>query len=87
MPFLPSIAGLSSPSKHITWAEFISKRKQRYEERVKKETPQQQQVRLGCLRNPPKISAKVFEWQEDNNGNLCRQPVPKKMRGDILSSY
>ena len=87
MPSLPPFASSSTQPKHITWAEFISQRKKRYEERVKKETPQQQQVRLGRLRNPPKVSAKVFEWTEDENGVLCRQAVSKKMREDILESY
>jgi hypothetical protein len=78
---------LSTQPKHISWAEFILQRKRRYDERVEKETPQQQQVRLARLRNPPKISAKVFEWIEDDNGNLCRQAVSKKMREDTLDSY
>ena len=86
-PSLPPCASSSTQPKHITWAEFISQRKQRYEERVKKETPQQQQLRLARLRNPPKVSAKVFEWTEDDNGVLCRQAVSKKMREDILGTY
>jgi hypothetical protein len=84
---LPPLAGSSTQTKHNAWVEFISKRKQHYEERVKKETPQQQQLRLTHLRNPPKTSAKVFEWLEDDNGDLCRQAVPKSMREDILSTY
>jgi hypothetical protein len=87
IPSLPSLVGSSSRSKHITWADFISKRKQRYEEKVKKETPQEQQKRLARLRNPPKTTAKVFEWQEDDNGVLCRQAVPKSMREDILGAH
>ena len=86
-PSLPSLAGSSTQSKHITWAEFILKRKQRYEEQVKKETPQQQLVRLARLRNPLKVSTKVFEWQDDDNGNLCWQAVPRRLREDILSTY
>jgi hypothetical protein len=87
MPSSPPFASSSTQPKHITWAEFISQRKQRYEERVKKETPQQQQIRLGRLCNPSTVSAKVFEWIEDDNGVLCRQAVPKKMREDILHFY
>ena len=87
IPSLPPLAGSSTQSKHITWAEFILKRKQRYEERVKKETPQQQLLRLARLRNPPKVSAKVFEWQDDDNGDLCQQAVPMKMCEDVLSTY
>jgi hypothetical protein len=82
MPSFPS-----TRPKHITWTEFISQRMQRYDERVKKETPQEQQLRLARLRNPPKKSAKVFEWIEDDNGALCRQAVSKKMREDILHFY
>ena len=52
-----------------------------------KETPQQQQVHLAHLRNPPKVSAKVFEWEEDDNGSLSRQAIPMKLRKDILDSY
>ncbi|KAF8809169.1 hypothetical protein BYT27DRAFT_7095022, partial [Phlegmacium glaucopus] len=51
------------------------------------ETPQEQQVRLARLRNPPKVSAKVFEWLVDDNGDLYWQAVPKKMHEDILNSY
>ncbi|KAF8808094.1 hypothetical protein BYT27DRAFT_7211687 [Phlegmacium glaucopus] len=88
MPSLPPFAGSSTqPKQHITWAEFILQRKQRYEEQVRKETPQEQQVRLARLHNPPKVSAKVFEWLVDDNGDLYRQAVPKKMREDILDSY
>lgn len=87
MPSLPLLAGSSTWSKHITWAEFILKCKQHYEEWVKKETPQQQLVWLAHLCNPPKISTKVFEWQEDNNGDLWWQAVPKKMCKDILYIY
>jgi hypothetical protein len=87
IPSVTPFASSSTQPKHITWAEFILQRKQHYEERIKKETPQQQQVRLARLRNPPKISAKVFEWTEDDNGNLFRQAVSKKMRKDILDSY
>lgn len=86
-PSLPPYASSSTRPKHITWAEFISQRKQRYEERVKKETPQQQQRRLARLRNPPKISAKVFEWTEDDNGVLCRQAISTRMREDVLCTY
>jgi hypothetical protein len=87
MPSLPPCASSSTRPKYITWTEFISQRKQRYEERVKKETPEQRQLRLARLLNPPKISAKVFEWIEDDNGVLCRQAVSKKMREDILGAY
>ncbi|KAF8814312.1 hypothetical protein BYT27DRAFT_7219882 [Phlegmacium glaucopus] len=88
MPSLPPFAGSSTqPKQHITWAEFILQCKKHYEERVRKETPQEQQVRLARLRNPPKISAKVFEWLVDDNGDLYRQAIPKKMRKDILDSY
>ncbi|KAF8800628.1 hypothetical protein BYT27DRAFT_7216907 [Phlegmacium glaucopus] len=73
MPSLPPFAGSSTqPKQHITWAEFILQRKQCYEEQVRKETPQEQQV---------------FEWLVDDNGDLYRQAVPKKMREDILNSY
>ena len=44
MPSLPPFASSSTWPKHITWTEFISQRKQHYEERIKKETFQQQQV-------------------------------------------
>ena len=81
------LGGSSSRPKRITWAEFISRRKERYEEAVKRETPQQQQVRLSRLRNPPKVSAKVFEWVEDENGDLYRQATSKKMREDNLGNY
>jgi hypothetical protein len=87
MPTLPLFASSSAQPNHITWAEFISQRKQHYEERIKKETPEKRQVRLARLRNPPKVSAKVFEWTEDDNGVLCRQAVSRKMREDILNSY
>ena len=43
-PSLPPYASSSTRPKHIIWAEFISQCKQRYEERVKKKTPQQQQL-------------------------------------------
>jgi hypothetical protein len=87
MPSLPPLAGSSTQSKHIAWAEFILKRKQLYEKRVKMETPGQKLVRLARLHNPPKVGAKVFEWEVDDNGDLCRQVVPSKMREDILSTY
>ena len=87
MPSLPPIVSSSTRTNHIIWTKFISQRMQRYEERVKKETPQERQLRLSRLRNPPKVSAKVFEWVEDDNGVLCRQAVSKKMREDILCFY
>ena len=86
-PSLPPCASSSTRPKHITWAEFILQRKQYYEERVKRETPQNKRIRLDRLRNPPKTSAKVFEWIEDDNGVLYRQPVSKKMREDVLGSF
>ena len=69
------------------WVDFLTRRQKRYEERVQKETPQQQQIRLQRLRNPPKVSAKVFEWVANENGNLVREAVPKKMREDVLGNY
>ena len=60
----------SSWTKSVTWAEFLTRRQKRYDERVQKETSQQQQVRLGRLHNPPKASAKVFEWVVNDNGDL-----------------
>ena len=84
MSSLPPVAESSSRS---TWSVFISKRLQRYEERVKRETPQEKQIRLSRLLNPPKVSAKVFEWVEDDDGVLRRQAVSKKMRDDILDFY
>jgi hypothetical protein len=77
----------SSRTKSVTWAEFLTRRQKRYDERVQKETPQQRQVRLGRLHNPPKISAKVFEWVENDNGDLFREAVSKKMREDVLADY
>jgi len=83
---LPPAASSSRP-KSQTWVEFLTRRQKRYEERVQKETPQQKQVRLSRLLNPPKISAKVFEWVVNDDGDLFREAVPKKMREDVLSDY
>ena len=77
----------SSWTKSVTWAEFLTRRQKRYDERVQKETSQQQQVRLGRLRNPPKASTKVFEWVVNDNGDLFREAVSKKMREDVLADY
>lgn len=92
---LPPSPGASQPvpavpstkPKSSAWVEFLARRQKRYEERLKKETPQQQQVRLQRLRNPPKVSAKVFEWVVDDDGALVREAVPKKMREDVLGNY
>lgn len=84
---LPPLAGSSTQTNHNAWVEFITERKQMYEERVKKETPKQQQLRLARLRKPPLATAKVFEWQEDVNGVLYRQVVPKRLREDVLYFY
>lgn len=87
MPSLPPFASSSNHSNPITWAEFISRRKQRYEERVKTETPKEQQIRLSRLRKPPVVNTKVFEWTEDDNGVLIRRGVSKRMNEDVLSYY
>jgi hypothetical protein len=83
----PPPAASSSRPKSAIWMEFLTRRQKRYEERVQKETPQQKQVRLGRLANPPKLSAKVFEWVVNDDGDFVRQAVPRKMREDVLGDY
>jgi hypothetical protein len=63
-------AALSSLPKSVIWVEFLTCCQKHYEECVQKETPQQKQVQLSRLLNPPKINAKVFEWVVNDNGNL-----------------
>jgi len=89
VPSLPPFASSSTPPKPITWPEFISQRKQLYEERVKKETHQQKLLRLARLQNPPKKSAKVFEWRRDDYDSdvWIRESISTNMREDILKFY
>jgi hypothetical protein len=83
---LPSTVASSQPKKS-SWVDFLARCHKHYEEWVKQETPQQQQIRLERLHNPPKVSAKVFEWLVNDHGDLIREAVPKKMREDVLGSY
>jgi hypothetical protein len=77
----------ASAKPKSAWLVFFTRRRQQYEERLQKETPKQQQIRLERLRNPPKVSAKVFEWLVNDKGELFREAVPKKMREDVLGNY
>ena len=73
--------------KRETWQEFFQKKQSRYEEHLKTEIKQQKQVRLSRLQNPPKHSAKVFEWLKNSEGDLVRVSVSAKMRERTLGSY
>ena len=73
--------------RHQTWQQFLEKKQALSEERLKTESNHQKQVRLSRLQNPPKHSAKVFEWLLNSEGDLVRVSVSRKMREQTLGSY
>lgn len=84
---LPSALPERPTRNHDTWLQFLTNRQARYDERIKTETDHQKQVRLSRLQNPPKRSAKVFEWVHNSDGDLVRESVSAKMREQTLSFY
>ena len=93
-PLLPSsvisslpLATSSSQPKSVIWVEFLTHCQKHYEECIQKETPQQKQVWLACLANPPRVNTKVFGWAVNDNGNFIWQAIPKKMHEDVLVDY
>jgi hypothetical protein len=75
--------------KDLTWKEFFRMREERNQKRLQFESSADLQKRCNRERDPPTISAKVFEWLPsiDDPGRLVREPVTAKNRFDVLSSY
>ena len=73
--------------KPLTWLQFLFKSQARYQEHILKETDRQKQVRLSRLLNPPKRTAKVFEWVRNSAGDLIRESVSARMREETLGFY
>jgi len=59
------------------------------EAQLDRETPQQRQTRLNRERNPPRVSAEVYEWDwsEEDPLVLVRTRIPNKSREDTLDGY
>ena len=71
------------------WAPFFEARAQQNEVQLQRETDQQRQTRLNREKNPPTVSAEVYEWDwsEEDPFVLVRTRVPAKSRVDTLEDY
>ena len=71
------------------WQAFFARRDKLNARRMQTETPVERQRRLARARDPPTISAKVFEWNWtlDEPSQLVREPVLKSMRFETLGNY
>jgi len=71
------------------WAPFFEARAQQNQAQLQQETDQQRQTRLNRERDPPTVSAEVFEWDwsEEDPLVLVRTRVPVKSRVDTLEDY
>ena len=83
----PSLPAPPASTMKRPWQIFFEIREVHNNERIKSETPIQKQQRLSRLQNPPKRSAKVFEWLPDDSGELRRMGVSSKLREDTLDTY
>ena len=71
------------------WVPFFEVRAKQNEAQLECETAQQCEVRLNHERNPPTVSAEVYEWdwsEEDPLVLVCTC-ISKKSRGDTLEGY
>ena len=71
------------------WAPFFETRAKQNEAQLERETAQQCEARLNRERNPPTVSAEVYEWdwsEEDPLVLVCTR-IPKKSREDTLEGY
>jgi hypothetical protein len=71
------------------WAPFFEARAKQNEAQLEHETPQQHQTRLNRERNPPTVSAEVYEWDwsEEDPLVLVRTRILKNSREDTLEDY
>jgi len=71
------------------WALFFEVRAKQNEIRLDNETPEERQRRLNRERNPPRVSAEVYEWDwsEEDPLVLVRTRIPNKSREDTLDGY
>jgi hypothetical protein len=71
------------------WAPFFEVRAKQNEAQLESETAQQCEARLNRERNPPTVSAEVYEWDwsEEDPLVLVRTRIPKKSREDTLQGY
>jgi len=71
------------------WAPFFEARAKQNEAQLGCETAQQRQTRLNRERNPPRVSAEVYEWDwsEEDPLVLVRTRIPNKFREDTLDGY
>ena len=71
------------------WVPFFEVQAKQNEAQLECETAQQCEVRLNCKRNPPTVSAEVYEWdwsEEDPLVLVCTC-ISKKSCGDTLEGY
>jgi hypothetical protein len=71
------------------WAPFFEARAQRNQAQLQRETDQQRQTRLNRERNPPTVSAEVYEWDwsEEDPFVLVRTRMSINSRVSTLEDY
>jgi hypothetical protein len=71
------------------WALFFEAQAKQNEAQSGRETAQQRQTRLNRERNPPRVSAEVYEWDwsEGDPLVLVRTRISNKSREDTLDGY
>ena len=70
-----------------TWKEFFAECERINARKLETETPAARETRLNRMRQPPTISARVFEWVQDDDDNWVRQAVLRKERCNKLDFY
>ena len=71
------------------WARFFEMRAKQNEAQLERETAQERQTRLNRERNPPTVSAEVYEWDwsEEDPLVLVRTRIPNQSCEDTLEGY
>ena len=75
------------PPSTAKMEEFFRLRAERNARTLARETPGQRIVRLSREKNPPTVSARVFEWIVCQDDEYICEEVSRKDRGDVLGSY
>jgi hypothetical protein len=83
----PAVAS-DPPTSTVQMDAFFKIQEERTARLIAKETPEQHALRLSREKQPPTISARVFEWTPDRNGEFIREEImTKPRRRELLDDY
>ncbi|KDR66267.1 hypothetical protein GALMADRAFT_232635 [Galerina marginata CBS 339.88] len=83
----PPLNDCQQKTKKLTWSQFKCDRDAINAQRERVESKQSRNERLDRENRRQYINATVYEWIEDDDGDLVRTKVPKTLNFDTLERY